>query len=233
MSSFRAAVSGKACFVEVTYPRTTEWSLEDYARHILAALESRGLTRGWLLAESFGSQVAWALLAQAQSRFQPRGLILAGGFVRHPAIWGVGLVRFLTAHYPTWSLRLLLAAYVLYARFRHRHALETRRSIAEFAARRRHPLDRPAIVHRLELIAGNDLRPVACRTHLPVFNLVGLIDPIVPALPVWLWCRRQCPGYRASQLIWNADHNVLGTAPGRSARYVLRWMQDGQGSNRS
>jgi pimeloyl-ACP methyl ester carboxylesterase len=231
VTSFRAAVTGKVRFIEVTYPRTTEWSLDDYARHIHSALASRGIARGWLLAESFGSQVAWAMLGRAGGGFEAEGLVLAGGFVRHPTIWGVWLARFMTAHYPDWSLRLLLAVYALYAGFRHRHAPETRGCIAEFVARRRHPLDRPAIVHRLELIARNDPRPIAGRTRLPVFSLVGLIDPIVPALPVWLWCRRRCPGYRASRLIWRADHNVLGTAPDQSAHHVLRWMQDGQETN--
>ena len=228
VSSFRAALSGKVRFVEVTYPRTTEWSLDDYARHIHSALAARGIARGWLLAESFGSQVAWAMLASNGSGFQAEGMVLAGGFVRHPTLWGVRLVRFLTAHYPGWSLRLLLSVYQFYAWFRHRRAPETRDCIAEFVARRRHPLDRAAIVHRLELIVRNDPRPIASGARLPVFSLVGLIDPIVPALPVWLWCRRGCPGYRASRLIGHADHNVLGTAPEPSARQVLRWIRDGR-----
>ena len=223
-SSFRAAVSGQVRWVEVVYPRTVQWSLADYANHITSALKARGITRGWLLGESFGSQVAWAMLGRAGEGFEAEGLVLAGGFVRHPAIWGVWLVRFLTAHYPGWSLRLLLSVYSRYARFRHRHAPETRACIAEFVARRSHPLDRAAIVHRLDLIARNDPRSAAQQARVPVFNLIGLVDPIVPALPVWLWCRRHCPGHRGSRLIWNADHNVLGTAPDRSAQQVLQWM---------
>ncbi len=228
VTSFGAAVAGQVRFIEVIYPRTVEWSLDDYARHIHQALVERGIARGWLLAESFGSQVAWAMLARTGTGFEAEGLILAGGFVRHPTIWGVWLARFLTAHYPDWFLRLFLTAYRLYARFRHRHAPETREGIAEFVARRRHPLDRPAMVHRLGLIARNDPRPIAARARLPLYSLVGLIDPIVPALPVWLWCRHHCPGYRASKLIWSADHNVLGTAPARSARYVMGWMENGR-----
>ena len=61
VSSFRAAVAGRVRFVEITYPRTLTWSLEDYAVAIQEALLSHGITRGWLLAESYGSQIAAAL----------------------------------------------------------------------------------------------------------------------------------------------------------------------------
>ena len=32
VSSFRAAIAGRVRFVEFTYPLTTTWSLDDYAR---------------------------------------------------------------------------------------------------------------------------------------------------------------------------------------------------------
>src|ERR1035437_8465335 len=82
VGSFRRAVSGRVCFVEMTYPRTLAWSLEDYAEAIETALAERGIVRGWLLGESFGSQVVWPLIAR--KRFQIEGVILAGGFLRHP-----------------------------------------------------------------------------------------------------------------------------------------------------
>jgi hypothetical protein len=40
------------------------------------------------------------------------------------------------------------------------------------------------------------------------------------------WLRRNCPGFRERQVIFNADHNVLGTAPQQSADYILRWMSE-------
>src|SRR5438876_5204853 len=136
VSSFRAAIASRVRFVEFTYPHTTMWSLDDYARGIEGMLLAKGIERGWLLGESFGSLPAWQLVgrflnrpgAQYESRptpspsqegsqrsdptrqfpsleglgvgfsassvgepvgFQTQGLILAGGFVRHPVIWAV------------------------------------------------------------------------------------------------------------------------------------------------
>ena len=91
VGSFRRALGGRVRFVEVTYPRTLTWSLEDYARGVETALAEQGITRGWLLGESFSSQVVWSLVAR--ERFQIEGVILAGGFVRHPMRWGVRLAE--------------------------------------------------------------------------------------------------------------------------------------------
>src|ERR1044072_8719607 len=62
VSSFRAAIAGRVRFVEFTYPRTTAWSLDDYGRAIEELLLAKGIDRGWLLGESFGSQLAWQIV---------------------------------------------------------------------------------------------------------------------------------------------------------------------------
>lgn len=225
VSSFRAALAGRARFVEFTYPRTLDWTLADYAAAIEQQLLAHGIRRGWLLAESFGSQPAWLLCPRGASGrgFAVTGLILAGGFVRHPARWAVRAARLAIANLPLPWLRRWLALYARFARFRHRHAPETLAAISEFIARRT-DLDRRAIVHRLDLIAATDLRPVAQEVDLPVFYLAGLADPIVPWPFVRAWLRRHCPGYRGGVTIWKADHNVLGTAPAACVEHVLRWM---------
>ncbi len=227
VSSFRAAVAGRVRFVEFTYPRTLTWSLEDYARAIADCLREHGITRGWLLGESFGSQIVWPLLADAGRGFAADGVVLAAGFVRHPFNWGVRAAeRFCGGVSLTWLTRLLFG-YAKYARFRHRHAPETLASIKEFIARRTE-LDRQAAKHRLHLIADYDPRPLAKRVRVPVFYLAGLFDPIVPWLGVRRWLRRNCPGYRGGQTLWRADHNVLGTAPREAAEQVLKWMEVGK-----
>jgi pimeloyl-ACP methyl ester carboxylesterase len=225
VSSFRAAVAGRARFVEITYPRTSSWSLADYAQAIREAVVAKGITRGWLLGESFGSQIVWQWVSAASADFEVEGVFLAGGFVRHSVPWGVRLARFMSARWPRWFVRTVVFIYARYAAFRHRNAPETYACLQEFIARRLEPLDRLAIRHRLGLIADNDLRPIARRTRLPVFSLMGLIDPIVPALPAWLWLRTHCPGYRGARLFGRADHNVLGTAPGQAAEQILRWIR--------
>lgn len=226
--SFRAALEGQARFVEVTYPRNTTWSLGDYASNIRQVLERLGIRSGWLLAESFGSQVGWAMVGSEEGLFTPEGIILAGGFVRHPTPWGVRLFRVLCAHHSPRLLRLGLAVYAFYARFRHRRAPETLECVRDFVRRRQEPIDIAAIEHRLGLIAGNDPRPIAAATRLPVYALAGLVDPLVPTPWVWAWLRRHCPGFQGRRLIWNADHNVLGTAPRKSAEQILQWVREGK-----
>ena len=75
VGSFRHAIRGRVRFVEVTYPRTLTWSLEEYAQGVETALAERGIVRGWLLGESFGSQVVWSLVAR--SRFHVEAVVLA------------------------------------------------------------------------------------------------------------------------------------------------------------
>jgi pimeloyl-ACP methyl ester carboxylesterase len=222
IASFRAAVAGRTRFVEFTYPRTLAWSLEDYARAVEEALLVNGISRGWLLGESFGSQPAW-LLCRPAARFRPDGLILAGGFVRYPAPWRVRLARRICRHAPLRGVQRFLQFYAWFARFRHRHAPETRAAIDEFVERRTE-LDRQAMTHRLTCIAATDLRAIASATCLPVFHLAGLLDPIVPGLRVRRWLRRNCREFRGGKTIWHADHNVLSTAPRPAAQQILSWI---------
>ena len=224
VSSFRAAVAERVRFVEFTYPCRTDWTLEDYARAVVDELAANGVTNGWILAESFGSQVAWKILELAESRFATAGVIFAGGFVRHPVIWGVHGFHFAQRRLPWPCFQLLLKFYACYARLRHRQAPETLAAIDEFV-RRRTRADNLAIASRYPLIARADFRDTARRTTLPVFALTGFFDPIVAWPFVHPWLRKNCPGFRARRIIFNADHNVLATTPGKSAEQVLRWMK--------
>jgi pimeloyl-ACP methyl ester carboxylesterase len=221
IGGFRRALGGRARFVEVTYPRTAIWSLNDYASGVTSGLASHGISRGWLLAESFGSQIAWQLVAQ--SALVVDGLILAGGFARHPAPWMAGLAALLTGRASFRLLRGFLFAYGQAARLRFRHSPETLASIQEFIARRTQDDCRVA-KHRLELVARNDPREIVQQVRMPVYALTGLFDPIVPWYPAQNWLRQNCPGMSGYKVICSADHNVLGTAPQAAVAQVLEWM---------
>lgn len=221
VSGFRQAVRDRIRFVEITYPRTLTWSLDDYAANVETALKQNGISTSWLLGESFSSQVVWAVLARGT--FEAQGIILAGGFVKYPRQRAIRLAEKITARISTRLLVWIIFGYAKVARFRYRHAPETLASLDEFIARRT-GLDRRAAQHRLHLIAQNDPRPIAARTRLPVFGLSGFFDPIVPWPRVRRWLRNNCPGLRDYKVIGRADHNVLGTAPGKAAQQVLDWM---------
>jgi pimeloyl-ACP methyl ester carboxylesterase len=221
IGGFRKAIGDKVRFVEFTYPRTLTWSLDDYAAAIETALAQNGIRSGWLLGESYGSQVMWAMVARG--KFPAQGAILAGGFVKHPLRWAVRLAEKLTGRISDAMVVRLIFAYAKIARFRYRRSPETLASLQEFIARRT-GFDRRAAQHRLHLIAENDPRPIARRTKLPVFGLTGVPDPIVPWPWVRRWLRKNCPALRDYKLIWSGDHNILSTTPREATRQVLEWM---------
>jgi len=251
VSSFRERMKPYVCFVEFTYPRTLEWSLDDYAEAVLDQLAANDIPAGIILGESFGSQVAWAMLARlTEGRhscrpgdpsnpegeqspalgdksvalpFRALALILVGGFVRYPFLPLVDFSQVVWKLTPAPFVRAFFKGYAIFARWRHRHAPETAAAIKEFVARRT-PLDLAAMGHRLKLIRGNDPDEIARRVTIPVFQLAGCWDPIVWRPSVRSWLRRFCPGYRETQVIPFADHNVLGTAPDAAAKLVAEWI---------
>ncbi|MBI5801197.1 MAG: alpha/beta hydrolase [Verrucomicrobia bacterium] len=249
VTRFRLALAGRVRFVEFTYPNTVTWSLEDFAAAVETKLCEHGIERGWLLAESFGSQVAWPLIArrcrceEAESQsavhnsvsekctsparrlaaFHADGLILAGGFVRHPWLGGVCMTEWLCRRAPLPWLTAVVTGYAVIARWRFKQSPEVLSALRDFKARWGEPL-RHAAVHRLRLIAANDPRDIARSATLPVFQLTGAMDPVVPWLPVQRRLRRECPGWLADRVVWTADHNVLGTGTREAAAQVLAWM---------
>ena len=221
IGGFRHAVAGKVRFVEITYPRTLTWSLDDYAAGVEAVLAENGITRGWLLGESFSSQVVWTMVQRR--KFQAQGIILAGGFIKYPnpMLW---LMEKIIGRLSNKALLGIIFGYGKVARFRYRRSPQTLAALDEFIARRTE-LDRGAAQHRLHLVAENDPRTIACRAGVPVFGLTGLFDPIVPWPRVRWWLKKNCPACRDYQIIRHADHNVLSTASVESAKRVLKWMQ--------
>lgn len=217
--------------IEVTYPRRAEWALDDYAVAIERRLLEHGVAQGWVIGESFSSQVAWALagrerLQEASTRFALLGLILVGGFVRHPWPWGVQLASAASRVVPLWLLRRLCSGYGKLAGRKHRACPEVIAELGEFVQRRTADGDREAINGRYRLIAASDLRDLAKATNLPVFQLTGALDPIVPWWQVRPWLKKHCPGYCATRVFWRAGHNVLLSAPQESADQILAWIQD-------
>jgi len=221
IGGFKKALRERCRLVELTYPRTLAWSLADYAAAIETALAERGITEGWLLGESFGSQVVWALLAQG--KFQVKGVILAGGFGRYPIRWCVRLAHRILGGLSLRLITSMLFGYAKIARYRFRNSPETVANFREFVDRRTE-LDRQAAQHRLSLIALNDPSAIVRLAQPPVYAVSGGIDPIVPWVFTRPWLNRYCAALREYRIIWTADHNVLGTAPERSATQVLRWM---------
>jgi len=219
---FRSALADRVRFVEITYPRTLSWSLEDYAAAIEAALNEQGIESGWVLAESFGSQIVWPILQR--NRFALKGIILAGGFVRHPMLWGVRLAERICGAISLRLMTQILFGYARLVRLRHSRSPQTRQSIEEFLARRT-KLDQQAAQHRLHLVAASDPCPIVERASLPIYAVTGLFDPIVPWYWVRRWLRKNCASLREYKVMFRADHNVLSTAANDTADLIVHWMQ--------
>lgn len=214
-------------FIELAYPRGGHWTLEDYAVAVSGRLHSLGVLRFHLLAESFGSQVAWAMIAGARNSEQVQSLILAGGFVRHPFAWGATGAAGTTARFPSVLLRCFMHLWTPVARV----AYEKRPGLADdfraFAKERAAAGDREAIASRLRMIAINDPSEIAGATRVPVRYLSGFWDPVVPWPMVRRGLRTRCPGYRETHVIASADHAVLVARPTSAAAKILEWTAGG------
>jgi pimeloyl-ACP methyl ester carboxylesterase len=226
LPAFRELTKEKFRLVQFTYPRTISWSLVEYARAVDEEIKKLGVSQAWILAESFSSQVTWTWLKMTQengTQFRFNGIILAGGFVRYPILLNLRFAQFFMAVAPWFLWKTLFWTYLRYSRFRHRNAAGNANSARAFIDRRT-PEDLAAMRARLRLIAGFDARPIATKASCPIFQLAGVIDPIVPPALVNKWLRRNCPAFRGHRIIWPADHNVLGTEPAAALAQIEEWV---------
>jgi pimeloyl-ACP methyl ester carboxylesterase len=151
-------------------------------------------------------------------------MILAGGFVRYPLMWGVRLVRNSHRSLPLKLLMRLLRVYLGLVRLRHRRSSAAAARLEEHYRLHNREASRRAILARYDVIQASDPRALASRTQLPVYYLTGFWDPVVMWFLVRPWLARNCPGYRGWRLVFSAEHNVLGFQPRASARQILKWM---------
>jgi pimeloyl-ACP methyl ester carboxylesterase len=149
--------------------------------------------------------------------------VIAGGFVRHPLIWGVRLAEYFCGAISLGLLTRILFGYARIARLRSRNSPEVTAALDEFLARRT-ALDQQAAKHRLHLLAKNDPCDIARNVDVPVYAITGLFDPIVPWVAVRPWLKKNCPALKEYRIVRHSDHNVLGNASKTAAEYVLRWM---------
>ena len=214
-------------WVEFTYPRTTEHTLQDTANGVRAELGKQGITQAWILAESFGSQVAWPLVTcnpTTPGSFQAEGLILAGGFGTYPSAVLLAFAQWVSRRLGPRAFGAPLRGYARLARRRVHGRPGLLADVDEFVERRT-PQDWAAMQHRMRLISENHPETLAHGCRVPVHYLTGLLDPIVPWPPVPHWLRRHCPGFVDWRIVPAADHAVLVTAPAASARQILAWIR--------
>jgi pimeloyl-ACP methyl ester carboxylesterase len=223
----RARLADQFRIVEVCYPRGRNDGLGGLATAVVVALAAAGIGGGTLLAESFGSQVAWAILRDAPSGFQTERICLAGGFVSHPWPWAVRMVGGSRSGAPSPFLGAMVYLFPRIAPWIGETWTGRREAIRGFVAERRRPGDRLAMCRRLRMILDEDLRSVAANTKLPVHQLTGFWDPIVPWWSVDRWLRRNCPGHRGPRRLVDTDHAVLFNRPTAAAAWLREILGNG------
>jgi pimeloyl-ACP methyl ester carboxylesterase len=219
IGAFRRALGANVRFVEFAYSKENI-SMERLAELVHSELTARGVTSGWILGQSFGSQVGWALIARG---FAADGVLLAGGFVKHPWPWGARLFRAILSGVPSSVINPAYRGYTALCNALARRGPEEAEELLAFA-RGRGGKEWAATTWRLTLIADGDPRPTARAMRAPVHYLGGMIDPLVPWPVVTRWLKRECPGYKGEVILRYADHNVLGSSPRESAEHVMRWI---------
>lgn len=216
--ALRKKLEGKVRLVELAYPSVVTWSVTDYARSALNALDEAGITRAWILAESFGSQIAWELTAQNDAIVWD-GLILDGGFIKHPLPWGARFLAWALHRAPKTTGGFLGLVAVPFMRKILKGVPREDRKRFPFNNR-----NRAAMVARLHLIATHDPRPAALNTTIPVYAMAGFWDILVPMPLVFRWLSKNCSTLRDSRILWFADHATIMSSPESTAKLVLKWM---------
>ncbi|MGB9602610.1 MAG: alpha/beta fold hydrolase, partial [Limisphaerales bacterium] len=141
VGEFKKHIAGKVRFIEIEYPKNPDWEIQDYASAIESALLQCGVDECYLLAESFGSQVAWGLMSKHRA-FKVNGIILAGGFVRHPFIPGVKIVKTLTGILSLRMIELWLKFYVWICKLFFRKERRDKKILKDFTRNRINDADR-------------------------------------------------------------------------------------------
>lgn len=189
IGAFRRALGNRVRFVEIAYPESPR-SLGALTTEVIAALTASGVESGWLLMQSFGSQVGWTMLARG---FRASGVVLAGGFVRHPTRWGARAIRPLLEGPWSAAIRPAYRALTWLGNTLSNRDPESAAELSAFAAARGVPQWKAA-AWRLHLVAESDPRADARATKMPVWYLGGAIDLLVPWPWVVAWLERECPG---------------------------------------
>lgn len=242
---FRRELVGKAELLCFGYPRDSSlyWTFDDYARALDEFLGKQGAKHGWILAESFGSQVAWAWLERQHmqesgdsgsgSSWTCDGLILVGGFVSHPWPRMAALAERFLGRASDRMARALLGMYQAFSGIRHRGDPRKAEALAEFVRKRMVSGDRDHLQQRLRIMLASDWRATAKRTAIPVWYVSGFWDVIVPWGPVRRWLVRECPGYKGFRIMGGSDHGVLFSQPEEATRWIVDRIRNGESSRGS
>lgn len=208
--------------IEITYPRRTDWKIEDFGSGLAKVLDELEVGAVHLLGESFGSLVCWEFGLSRPKRV--RSFTLAGGFCQSPPTLMVDAARWGLSILPSPIFEFGIDTYVGYRgkRGEKREALGP--EALPYPATRTTE-GRLATVNRMQIIRRTDVRPRLGEVRFPVSYLGGSADGVVPVQrEVQTLKDRLAPECRFhSFLVPGAPHIILASHPVDSARHILDW----------
>jgi len=228
MWRLRRLLGARFRLIEVAYPRAPDWTLDDYAAKFARLLKELGLERVHLLAESFGSLVAWTFGLRHPERVA--SLMLAGGFCRSPGRVRVALARGALGLVPAALLDRAIDLYCWYFQRRRRFPEKWELPDVFFPAARTRQGWRTTR-GRLRIINKTDLRPHVPAARFPILYLGGARDSIVPVRREVRHLERALPArcrFR-SHLLPGVPHAVLPASFRQADRIITEWVREIEG----
>lgn len=211
--------------IEVAYPRTAAWNLEEFASALGALLDELGQRRVHLVGDSFGSLVAWQFALHDPQRV--RSLVLVGGFCQPPRFRLAASAGLALHLMPTPLLELGITAYVNYCRSWRGRCFDLDDGTTPYAATRT-LAGRVATARRMAIIQQTDFRSQLHRVSFPVRYVGGAWDRIVPVRREVRTLNTQLaePCRFESHLIPRAPHAIIATHPLETAQRIAAWLAE-------
>ena len=224
LETAREALSERVRLVEVEYPKEPGWDLKHYADSVQELLASLKADKAHIIAESFGSLVAWEFALREADRIQ--SLILVGGFTSTPGVFKTLVAKTGLAVVPTQFFERAVDLYSQ-SRGRRKTVIHDGASGVPYSSLRTPP-GHQAVIKRLAHVQEADYTSELHKMQFPVRYIGGERDRIIPVKREIALLDEALPELSSfeSRLIPGADHMVVSSHPEETASRICDWIYD-------
>lgn len=224
LETARDALSSRVRLVEIEYPKEPGWDMQRYAHSVRELIDSLKADRAHIVAESFGSLVAWEFALHAPDRI--RSLILVGGFTSTPGMFKTTVAKAGLSMVPTILFEKVVD---IYSRSRGRKKTDGHGggSIIPYSSVRTAQGHR-ATISRLAHVQAADYRSELHKMHFPVRYIGGARDRVIPVAREIDRLTAALPQMSAfeSRLIPGAPHMIVASHPDETTASICDWIGD-------
>lgn len=221
----RPMLSANFRLVELTYPKQPTWNVGYYVAALQQLMDGLDIKSAHLVAESFGSVIAWQFGLELPKRI--RSLILVGGFCQPPGNRRLSIGRLGLSLLPT---PLFEAGVDRYVSMRERQGrLKPEDGSAAYSSVRS-DIGRRATVRRLELIQSRDYQSNLHAISFPVRYIGGERDVTVPVRREIQTLENSLPQEAdfKSRVIPKGPHMIISSHPDETAGQIIAWAQESE-----